>query len=40
MIAKSLTSALLKPIDQTEIEAPDPSIVAIPSEMTLESKHA
>ena len=40
MIAKALTSALSKPIDRTEIEAPDPSIEAIPSEMTLESKHA
>jgi hypothetical protein len=40
MIAKALTSALSKAIGRTEIEASDPSIEAIPSEMTLESKHA
>jgi hypothetical protein len=40
MTAKALTSALSKPIDRAEIEAPDPSIEAIPPEMMLESKHA
>ena len=39
-IAEALTSALLEPIGRTEIETPDPSIEAIPSETTLESSHA
>jgi hypothetical protein len=40
MIAKALTSALSEPIDWIEIEASGPPIAAIPSETTLESKHA
>ena len=40
IVAKALTSVLSKAIDRTEIEASDPSIKTIPSEMTLESKHA